>query len=89
MIAANEIYYNSIQFINGDEVTVTDNGTIGEDVDYNELLFVGGEEITAGTITQKDGTMFLGDIAIKRPQIKGSYNVITNAQNYECKATGT
>ena len=89
MIAANEIYYNSIQFINGDEVTVTDNGTIGEDVDYNELLFVGGEEITAGTLTQKDGTMFLGDIAIKRPQIKGSYNVITNAQNYECKATGT
>ena len=76
MIAANEIYYNSIQFINGDEVTVTDNGAIGEDVDYNELLFVGGEEITAGTLTQKDGTMFLGDIRIKRPQIIGDYSVI-------------
>ena len=89
MIAANEIYYNSIQFINGDEVTITDNGAIGEDVDYNELLFVGGEEITAGTITQKDGTMFLGDIAIKRPQIKGTYAVNTDVEEYECKATGT
>jgi len=29
------------------KVTITDNGTIGNDVDYNEILFVGGEEITA------------------------------------------
>jgi hypothetical protein len=53
--------------VSNNKVTITDNGTIGEDVDYNELLFVGGEEITAGTLTQKDGTMFLGDITVKRP----------------------
>lgn len=67
MKAADDMHYNYNEFISNNEVTITDNNTIGEDIDYNELLFVGGEVITAGTITQKDGTMFLGDIKIKRP----------------------
>ena len=89
MISASDMHYELAWTIDGSEITITDNGTIGEEIDYNELLFVGGEEITAGTITQKDGTMFLGDIAIKRPQIKGIYDVNTDVQKYECKATGS
>ena len=76
MIAASNLHYRYTEFVNNGSITITDNNTIGEDVDYNELLFVGGEEITAGTITQKDGTMFLGDIKISRPQITGDYKVI-------------
>ena len=74
MWIASDIHHQVSDLIDSESVTITDNGTIGEDVDYNELLFVGGEEITAGTMTQKDGTMFLGDIKIKRPQIKGDYS---------------
>lgn len=77
MTIANQIYFTYEEFI-GDGITITDNGTIGEDVDYNELLFVGGEEITAGTITQKDGTLFLGDIRISRPRIEGKYPTSAN-----------
>jgi len=51
MAIANDIHFAYEEFISNHEVTITDNGTIGEDVDYNELLFVGGEEITAGTLT--------------------------------------
>lgn len=73
MCAASAMHYNTL--VLNDRVIITDNGTIGDDVDYNELLFVGGEEITAGTLTQKDGTMFLGNINIKRPQIQGVYDI--------------
>lgn len=76
MIAASDLHYRYTEFVSNGSITITDNNTIGEDIDYNELLFVGGEEITAGTITQKDGTMFLGDIKISRPQITGDYKII-------------
>ena len=51
MYRADYMYYGTSDFIVDNAITITDNGTIGEDIDYNELLFVGGEEITAGTIT--------------------------------------
>jgi len=75
MSIASVINYSFTEFTKNGKVTITDNNTSGEDVDYNELLFVGGEEITASTMTQKDGTMFLGGIEIKRPQITGNYTV--------------
>ena len=49
-----------------DEVTYTDNGLLGDSVDPTELLYVGGEEVVFGTMTQKDNTLFLGDIETKR-----------------------
>jgi len=64
---AEDIHYRLNKELDGNSITITDNNTSGEDVDHSQLLFVGGEEITAGTLTQKDGTMFLGDIQIKRP----------------------
>lgn len=51
---------------NGLPITYTDTGISGDSVDPTELLYVGGEEISAGTLSQKDNTLFLGDITIKR-----------------------
>ena len=31
------------------------------------LYYIGGEDIIANTIVQKDNTLFLGDITLKRP----------------------
>ncbi len=44
----------------------TDNGLSGDSVDPTELLYIGGEEVVFGTMTQKDNTLFLGDIETKR-----------------------
>lgn len=57
--------------INSQEVSYIDNGTSGEVIDPTSLLFLGGEEIKAETMCQKDGTMFLGNITLKRPAITG------------------
>lgn len=51
------------------KVTYTDNGLSGDSVDPTELLYIGGEEVVFGTMTQKDNTLFLGDIEIKRKTI--------------------
>lgn len=39
----------------------TDNGNVGTTIDPYELLFVGGREIIAGTMKDKDSTLFLGN----------------------------
>lgn len=52
--------------INTAKVTYTDNGSSGDSVDPTELLYIGGEEVVFGTMTQKDNTLFLGDIETKR-----------------------
>lgn len=52
--------------INIAKVTYTDNGSSGDSVDPTELLYIGGEEVVFGTMTQKDNTLFLGDIETKR-----------------------
>ena len=67
-----------------------DNGTLGETIDPTQLLYIGGEDIIAGTITQKDNTLFLGDIELKRlsiPEdiketIKNSSNRVEIDQKY-------
>lgn len=48
------------------EISYTDNGLSGDTIDPTELLYVGGEEVIFGTMTQKDNTLFLGDIETKR-----------------------
>ena len=48
------------------KVTYTDNGLSGDSVDPTELLYIGGEEVVFGTMTQKDNTLFLGDIETKK-----------------------
>lgn len=48
------------------KATYTDNGTSGDSIDPTELLYIGGEEVVFGTMAQKDNTLFLGDIQMKR-----------------------
>lgn len=55
-----------------DGIIVVDDNTTGESVDSDSLLYVGGEVISAETITQKDGTLFLGNIKILRESIPKS-----------------
>lgn len=50
-------------------VEYTDNNEGGESIDPTVLLYVGGENIIANTLTQKDGTLFFGNIEILRKSI--------------------
>lgn len=47
-------------------LSYVDNGQLGDTIDPTQLLYIGGEDIIAGTITAKDGTLFLGNISINR-----------------------
>ena len=67
-----------------------DNGTLGETIDPNQLLYIGGEDIIAGTITQKDSTLFLGNIKLNnisldqsiKDSIQNNYNKLTTTKRY-------
>ena len=50
-------------------IKYTDNGSLGTTIDPTELLYIGGESIIAGTMTQKDNTLFLGNITLNRESI--------------------
>ena len=56
-------------------ILYTDNGTTGATMDPTELLYVGGKEITALTMTEKDQTLFMGNIEQKN-------SLVTNVQDY-------
>jgi len=63
------VSYSCTEYGAAESLSITDNGTIGDDIDSQELLYVGGESVKAETIEQKDGTLFLGNINITRPPI--------------------
>lgn len=44
----------------------TDRHTTGYIIDPTELFYIGGEQLVVGTITQKDNTLFIGDITQKK-----------------------
>lgn len=50
-------------------VSIVDTGTTGTMLDPTELLYVGGREITALTMTDKDNTLFMGNIVQKNVDI--------------------
>ena len=50
-------------------ISYTDNGVYGDSIDPTELLYIGGEEVIFGAMAQKDNTLFLGDITLKRKTI--------------------
>ena len=60
------LYTYNIVVKRATSVTYTDTGLTGDSIDPTELLYVGGEEVIFGTMAQKDGTLFLGDITLKR-----------------------
>ena len=51
------------------DINYTDNGLSGDIIDPTRLLFIGGETISALTLTQKDNTLFLGNIRTLREEI--------------------
>ena len=55
--------------VRNSSTTFTDDGDIGDTVDPTELLYMGGEIITTQAITQKDNTLFFGNLEIKRESI--------------------
>ena len=50
-------------------VTYIDTGLTGTDIDPTKMLYIGGESIIAGAIAEKDNTLFLGNIELKRQAI--------------------
>lgn len=68
---------------NNTNINFTDIGTIGEIIDTTHLLYVGGEEIIAETFTQKDNTLFLGNIKLKRPNAGTIEIPSKNNSNYK------
>ena len=62
-------FINSTEGTEGTTITYIDNGELGETIDSTRLLYVGGERIIPKTIAQKDGTLFLGNYKIIRPEI--------------------
>ena len=61
----------------GTKVEYTDTGIEGTIADNTQLLYVGGRDITAKTMTQKDNTLFLGNIT----QNDVDYNEIKSVLN--------
>ena len=55
-----------IDGITDSSITIVDDGQKGDNVDPAELLYIGGESIVASTMTQKDNTLFLGDLKMAR-----------------------
>lgn len=51
--------------ISGSEYTYVDTGIYNQTIDPTILMYLGGVEITASTLTQKDNTLFLGDLELK------------------------
>ena len=60
-------YYDEISVNFMKPFEFVDNNSTGEIVDSTLLYYIGGEDIIANTIVQKDNTLFLGDITLKRP----------------------
>ena len=56
------VYWKELDINNVRSVKYTDDGESGDVVDPTQLLFIGGKALVASTITQKDNTLFLGNI---------------------------
>ena len=61
---------------------VYDTGTTGTAVDPSELLYLGGTDLIAGTLSHKDGTLFLGNISTEKSFIGN-----TDKDEVEAKST--
>lgn len=51
------------------KIVYIDTGLTGSNIDPTKMLYIGGESIIAGTIAEKDNTLFLGNIELKRQSI--------------------
>lgn len=58
-----------IEITGSNDIIYIDTGLTGTDIDPTKMLYIGGESIVAGTIAEKDNTLFLGNIELKRQAI--------------------
>lgn len=63
------------------DVELFDNGTIGSTMDPTELLYIGGKEISVITMTDKDLTLFLGNITQKNSSMEVVQEYYKDANN--------
>lgn len=59
----------------------TDRHTTGYTIDPTELFYIGGEQLVVGTMTQKDNTLFIGDITQKKEVLPE--NIVDQFKNTE------
>lgn len=64
-------------------ISIIDNGTTGYSADADLLYYIGGSFIIPGTITQKDGVMFMGDIQTSE-EIHSAYNELKEYIHTNC-----
>jgi hypothetical protein len=55
-----------IKDLNINQASYVDTGNSGNSVDPTELLYKGGEAVVAGTLEQKDNTLFLGNLFVSK-----------------------
>lgn len=67
--------------VSGSKATYIDTGMSGDTVDPSSLLYIGGEEIKAGSLCCKDGTLFLGNLTLSRPNINNIKDFTTNIRS--------
>lgn len=73
------------------EVTYTDTGAYNIQIDPTTLLYIGGTEIHAGTIAQKDNTLFIGNIELQTDSLNEDLKSLIDAtikKDSEGKSTG-
>lgn len=73
------------------EVTYTDTGAYNIQIDPTTLLYIGGTEIHAGTIAQKDNTLFIGNIELQTDSLNEDLKDLIDAtikKDSEGKSTG-
>lgn len=61
-----------------EDYTYIDTGRTGSSIDPSQMLYIGGEDIIAGTLAQKDNTLFLGNITVNRPELLDIKDSIKN-----------
>lgn len=71
--------------ITSDDLLYIDTGLTGTDIDPTKMLYIGGESIIANTIAEKDNTLFLGNIELKRKNI--SEDIKKKLKTYAKKAS--
>lgn len=70
--SANKVVSIEIDKINQDKTyTYLDLGNYSNSIDPTILYYIGGKAITASTLSQKDNTLFLGDINLKTNIVLG------------------
>lgn len=78
-----DIYIKDIKLKDGKySTTYIDNGSSGDSIDPTELLYKGGEVISCYTMKDKDGTLFLGNLNLKRDSLNNLKSTIQNSDNY-------